>query len=135
MYMLKSVGDRTPPCGTLFLNWLCVDVLPLNVVYALRPTMLSAMYLTMVCGMPVWFSLCVSVCMLTVSNAPLTSSATAIVRPGCLPWLTPVAMMLSMLCSRVGMCGMLFVMHGSSVISSVFAITERSEVALELVCS
>ena len=32
MYMLKSVGDRTPPCGTPFLNWRCVDV-----VYALRP--------------------------------------------------------------------------------------------------
>ena len=24
MYMLKSVGDRTPPCGTPFLNWRCV---------------------------------------------------------------------------------------------------------------
>ena len=31
MYMLKSVGDSTPPCGTLFLNWRCVDVLFLNV--------------------------------------------------------------------------------------------------------
>ena len=38
MYMLKSVGDSTP-CGTLFLNWRCVDVLFLNVVYALRPLM------------------------------------------------------------------------------------------------
>ena len=37
MYMLKSVGDRTSPCGTPFLNWRCVDVLVLNVVYALRP--------------------------------------------------------------------------------------------------
>ena len=26
MYMLKSVGDRTPPCGTPFMNWQCVDV-------------------------------------------------------------------------------------------------------------
>ena len=34
MYMLKSVGDRTAPCGTPFLNWR-VDVLFLNVVYAL----------------------------------------------------------------------------------------------------
>ena len=25
VYMLKSVGDRTPPCGTPFLNWRCVD--------------------------------------------------------------------------------------------------------------
>ena len=32
MYMLKSVGDRTPPCGTPYLNWRCVDVLFLNVV-------------------------------------------------------------------------------------------------------
>ena len=39
MYMLKSVGDRTPPCGTPFLNWRCVDVLFLNVMYALRPLM------------------------------------------------------------------------------------------------
>ena len=38
VYML-SVGDRTPPCGTPFLNWRCVDVLFLNVVYALRPFM------------------------------------------------------------------------------------------------
>ena len=39
MYMLKSVDDRTPPCGTLFLNLRCVDVLFLNVVYVLRPLM------------------------------------------------------------------------------------------------
>ena len=30
----------------------------------------------------------------------------------------------------VEMCGMLFVMYGSSVFSSVFAITDRSEVGL-----
>ena len=39
MCLLKSVGDCTPPCGTPFLNWRCVDVLFLNVVYALRPLM------------------------------------------------------------------------------------------------
>ena len=39
VYMLKSVCDSTPPCGTLFLNWCCVDVLFLNVVYALRALM------------------------------------------------------------------------------------------------
>ena len=39
VYMLKSVGDRTPPCGTPFLNWRCVDVLFLNGVYALLPLM------------------------------------------------------------------------------------------------
>ena len=33
VYMLKSVGDRTPPCETPFLNWCCVDVLFLNVEY------------------------------------------------------------------------------------------------------
>ena len=38
-YMLESVVDSTPPCGTPFLNWRCVDVLFLNVVYALRPLM------------------------------------------------------------------------------------------------
>ena len=36
VYMLKSVCDNTPPCGTPFLNWRCVDVLFLNVVYALQ---------------------------------------------------------------------------------------------------
>ena len=39
VYMLKSLGDSTPPCGTPFLNWRCVDVMFLNVVYALRPLM------------------------------------------------------------------------------------------------
>ena len=39
VYMLKSLGDRTPLCGTPFLNWRCVDVLFLNVAYALRPLM------------------------------------------------------------------------------------------------
>ena len=39
VYMFKCVGDRTPPCGTPFLNWRCVDVLFLNVVYDLRPFM------------------------------------------------------------------------------------------------
>ena len=39
MYMSKSVSERTPPCGTPLLNWRCVEVLFLNVVYALRPLM------------------------------------------------------------------------------------------------
>ena len=77
--------------------------------------------------------------MLTVSNALLMSSATVVVRSGGLFWLKPVTMVLFMLCSAVlvewlllkpccvEMCGMLFVMYGSSVFSSVFAITERSE--------
>ena len=79
--------------------------------------------------------------MLTVSNALLMSSATVIVRSGGLFWLKPVAMVF-MLCSAVlvewlllkpccvEMCGMLFVMYGSSVFSSIFAITERSEMGL-----
>ena len=57
-------------------------------------------------------------------------------------WLKPVAMGLFMLCSAVlvewlllkaccvEMCGMLFVMYGSSVFYSIFAITERSEMGL-----
>ena len=57
VYMLKSVFDSTPPCGTPFLNWRCVDVLFLNVVYALRLLMKFSMYLIMVCGMFVWCSL------------------------------------------------------------------------------
>ena len=64
------------------------------------------------------------------------------VRSGGLFWLKPVAMVLFMLCSVVlvewlllkpccvEMCGMLFVIYGSSVFSSVFAIAERSEMGL-----
>ena len=68
--------------------------------------------------------------MLTVLIVLLMSSATVIVRSGGLFWLKPVAMVLFMLCSAllvewlllkpccVEMCGMLFVMYGSSVFSS-----------------
>ena len=68
--------------------------------------------------------------MLTVSNVLLMSSATVIVRSGGLFWLKPVAIVF-MLCRAVlvewlllkpccvKMCGMLFVMYGSSVFSSV----------------
>ena len=80
--------------------------------------------------------------MLNVSNDLLMSSATVIVRSGALFWLKPVAMVLFMLCSDVRvewlllkpccveMCGMLFVMYESSVFTSVFAITQRSEMGL-----
>ena len=36
VYMLESVGDGRLPCETPFLNWRCVDVLFLNMEYALR---------------------------------------------------------------------------------------------------
>ena len=77
--------------------------------------------------------------MLTVSNALLMASATLVVRSGGLFLLKSVAIVLFMLCSAVlverlllrpccvEMCGMLFVMYGGSVYSSVFAIAERSE--------
>ena len=39
VYMLNNVGDRTPPCGTPVLNWRCVNVLFLNVVYVLHHLM------------------------------------------------------------------------------------------------
>ena len=80
--------------------------------------------------------------MLTVSNGLLMSSVTVMVRYGSLFWLNPVAMVLFMLCSvvlvewfllklcYVAMCGMLFVMYISSVFSSVYAMTERSEMGL-----
>ena len=45
----------------------------------------------------VWCSLCVSVCMFTVSNALLMSSTTVIVGSGGLFWLKPVVMVLCML--------------------------------------
>ena len=59
------------------------------------------MYLIMVCGMFVWCSLCVNVCMLVASNALLISSAIVIVHSGGLFWFKPVAMVLFMLCSAV----------------------------------
>ena len=39
VYILNSVGDSTQPCGASVLNWRCVDVLFLNVVYTLHPLM------------------------------------------------------------------------------------------------
>ena len=59
------------------------------------------MYLSMVCGMFVCVSLSINVCMFTVSNALLMSSATAMVRVGGMSWLKPVAAVLLMLCSAV----------------------------------
>ena len=86
--------------------------------------------------------------MLTVSNALLMSSATVIVRSGGLFWLKPVAMVLFMLCSDVlvewlllkpscvEMCGMLFVMYGSSVFSSVLlSLREVRWVCMMCLCS
>ena len=106
------------------------------------------MYLIMVYGMFVWRSLFVSVCMLTVSNALLMSSATVIVRSGGLFWLKHVAMVLFMLCSAVlvewlglkqcfvEMCGMLFVMYGSSVFSSILlSLREVRWVCMMCLCS
>ena len=65
-----------------------------NIVYVFRPLMKFALNLRMVCGMFVWCSLCVSVCMLTVSNILQMSSATAIVCSCGLFWINPVAMVL-----------------------------------------
>ena len=39
VYMLKGVGERTPPCGTPVLNWRWMDVVFLNVMYTCRPFM------------------------------------------------------------------------------------------------
>ena len=88
--------------------------------------------------------------MLTVSNALLMSSATVIVHSSGLFWLKPVAMVLFMLCSAVlvesewllvkqccvDMCGMLFVMYGSSVCSSVLlSLREVRWVCMMCLCS
>ena len=37
MYMLKSVGDNIPPCGTPVFVLRCVDLVLLYNVYCLRP--------------------------------------------------------------------------------------------------
>ena len=62
------------------------------------------MYLIMACGMFVWCSLSVSVCMLNVSDAFLMSSVIVIVCFGGLFWLKFVAIVLFMLCSVVLCC-------------------------------
>ena len=79
------------------------------------------MNLRMVCGMVVWCSIWVNECMLTVLN---------------------IVIVLFMMCSIVfvewlilkpccvEMCGILFVIYGSSVFSSVFHITERGKTCL-----
>ena len=86
--------------------------------------------------------------MFTVSNDLLMSSATVIVRSGGLFCWKPVAMVLFMLCSDVlvewllwkpcyvDMCGMLFVMYGSSVFSSVLlSLREVIWVCMKCLCS
>ena len=39
VYMLKSVGESTPPCGTLVFVFLSVDLWLLYSVYCLHPLM------------------------------------------------------------------------------------------------
>ena len=86
--------------------------------------------------------------MFTVSNAFLMSSATVIVRSGGLFWFKPVAIVLFMLCSAViverlllkpccvEMCGILLVMYGSSVFSSVLlSLREVRCVCMMCLCS
>ena len=80
---------------------------------------------------------------MTVSNALLMYSATVIVRSGGLFWLNPVAMVLFMLCSACRvvaleaiLCGMLFVMYGGSVFSSVLrSLREMRWVCTMCLCS
>ena len=85
-------------------------------------------------------------CMLTVSDGLLMSSAIVIMRG--LFWLKLIAMVLFMLCSAVilewlilkpccvDMCGMLFVMYGSSVFSSILlALREVGWVCMMCLCS
>ena len=70
--------------------------------------------------------------MFTVSNALPISSATGIVF-SCGLFMLCSAVLVEWLLLKpccVEMCGMLFVVYGSSVFSSVFAITERSEMDL-----
>ena len=71
---MLSVGERTPPCGTLsgcVVSICCVCF-----------ASLVAINLMMVPGMFVCSSFLISVCMFIVSKALLISSATVIVRVG-----------------------------------------------------
>ena len=49
--MLNNVGDIMPPYGTLGMNWRCIDVLFLNIVYVLLHLMKFAMNWRTVHGM------------------------------------------------------------------------------------
>ena len=60
--MLKSMGERTPPCGTLDLNWRIVD--ECFVCHASFDVVCDVSE----CGMLVCESLSINVCMFTVSN-------------------------------------------------------------------
>ena len=100
------------------------------------------MNFVIVLGIVVLSNLSVSLCRCTVSNALDMSSAMAIVRCGGLRWLSPVVMMLFMLCSAVLVercclkpcwCSgsvMLFVMCGRIIFSSVLAMGESSAMGL-----
>ena len=100
-------------------------------------------------GMFVCSSFLISVCMFIVSKALLISSATVIVRAGGAILLNPFATVLFSVCSAVtveccvlypccmGVFGMVAVMLGRMLFSSVFAITERRDMGLyevPLVC-
>ena len=86
-------------------------------------------------------SFLISVCMFIVSKALLISSATVIVCAGGAIWLNPFAMVLFSVCGAVtveccvlypcmGVFGILSVMEGRRLFSSVFAITERRDMGL-----
>ena len=93
-------------------------------------------------GILVCSSFLISVCMFIVSKALLISSATVIVRAGGAIWFNPFATVLFTVCSDVtveycvlyprcvGVFGMLAVMQGRRLFSSVFAITERMDMGL-----
>ena len=74
-----------------------MDVLLLYVVRAFRPLMQLAINFKSIGGISVSKSFFARVCMFTVSNALLMSSATAMVRAGGILWLKPDAIVLLML--------------------------------------
>ena len=132
--MLKSMDERTPPCGTQDLNWPFVD--ECCVCHASFDVVCDVSEYGM------WyFSLSINVGMFTVSNALFMSNATPIVRVGGLGWLKPVATVL-MLCSAVlveclvlnpccvVMFGMFCVIYGRITFSNVFAITDSRDIDL-----
>lgn len=100
------------------------------------------MYFMIVFGMFVCVSLCISLCRLTVSKALDMSRATTTVLCGGFFLLKPCVMRLFMLCSAVfvlclglkpcccGMFGMLSVMYGSMIFSSVFDMGDMSAIGL-----
>ena len=97
VYILNSVGESTPPCGTPVFIIACFDFLLLYIVNCFRPRKWFDRNVVTVLGMFV----SVILCKCTVSIAIDMSSAIAIVLSGGFSALNPVVIVVLMVCRAV----------------------------------